>query len=219
MQLARREATFSYRFGTRLDSFILNVYNSNKELISSEQQYLYPEDLNQQLDVKSPIVDASAAEDIILNQLQLGELSLDILEVNPDIAIGGSGQVLELSVSARNLETVNKSLPIFIGSLFKILATSNEEYGTYIVLCHLRVMDKNGKILLDYVKDVEGGSAQWASATGVNNDWFPIPNKYGNSQTSLTPTANQISYPAPIETSIAMHTPTPTSTYYFPPYP
>lgn len=113
MQLARREATFSYRFGTRLDSFILNVYNSNNELISSEQQYLYPEDLNQQLDVKSPIVDALTAEDIILNQLQLGELSLDILEVNPDIAIGGSGQVLELSVSARNLETVNKSCRYF----------------------------------------------------------------------------------------------------------
>lgn len=110
-------------------------------------------------------------------------------------------------------------MPIFLGSLFKILATSNEEFGTYIVLCHIRVMDGNGVILLDYVKDVEAGSAQWASATGVNNDWFPSPNKYSNSQPSLTPTANQISYPAPIGTSIEMNTPTPTSAYYLPPYP
>ncbi len=221
MQLARREATFSYRISTRLDSFILSVYNSDNVLIYSDQTYLYPQDLDQQIDIKLPSLDAVVAKEIITNQLKLGELTLDKLDVNPDVVIGGNGQILLISVSAIDLETVNKSLPGFLGSLFEMLHTINEKYGTYIVLCHPRVLDGNGKILLDYVQDVESGSAQWTSARGVYDGWFPSPDKHSNSLPTPTPGEEQFAYPAPVETDTYASggTATPTSVSYPPPYP
>ena len=108
MQLARREATFSYRISEWLESYILSVYNSNNELIYSVQTYLYPQDLDQQLDVKLPSKDAIEAVKIISDQLQLGELNIDRLDVIPDVAIGSNGQILIIFVSANKSETCNK---------------------------------------------------------------------------------------------------------------
>lgn len=213
MQLARREATFSYRINTRLDSFMLSVYNSNNILIYSDQTYLYPQDLNQKIELKLPIIDAVAAKEVIVKQLKLSELTLDRLDVNPDVAIGGNGQILLISVSAIDLETVNKSLPGFLSSLFRTLDTINDDYGTYIVLCHLRVVDGSGKILLDYVKDVESGSAQWTSSHGVYDDWFPGPDNRSDAMRTPTPIEEQFAYPAPLTTI------TPENALYPPPYP
>jgi len=223
MQLARREATFSYRISTRLDSYKLTVYNTDNEEIYSSHTYIYPQDLNQQIELKLPTIDALATKEIVVNQLQLGKLTLDRLDINPDVALGGNGQLLIIYVSAMDLETANGSLPIFMGSLLKLLDTINNEYGTYIVLCHLRVVDGNGEILLDYVKDVESGSAQWTLANGVYDNWFPSPSIYSDSLPTPTPLINQIVYPAPGESSeifdIASRTPTPTGVAYPPPYP
>ena len=198
MQLARREATFAYRQSTRLKSFKLTVYNLNNELIYSTQTYLYPQDLDQQSDIKLPTVDTLKAKEIVTNQLQLGGLVLDQLDVNPDVANGSSGQVLVIHVSGKNLESVNKSLPIFLGSLFRILDIANTDYGTYIVLCHLRVSDGQGNILLDYVKDVESGSAQWTSAQGVYSEWFSKPAGENFVAPKPTPLIPQDAYPSPL---------------------
>lgn len=198
MQLARREATFAYRISTRLKSFKLTVYNANNELIYSTQTYLYPQDLDQQIEMKSPQVDAQKAKEIVASQLQLGELALDKLVVNSDVALGSSGRILVIYVSGENLEAVNGSLPNFLGSLFRILDIGNAEYGTYIVLCHLRVSDGKGKVLLDYVKDVESGSTQWTSVQGLYNEWFPKPSGSNRATPTSTPLAPQDAYPDPL---------------------
>lgn len=198
MQLARREATFAYRISTRLKSFTLTVYNANDELIYSTQTYLYPQDLDQQISLILPLVDGPKTKEIVARQLQLGGLALDKLEVNSDSAPESSGQVLVIQVSGENLESVNASLPNFLGSLFRILDIANAEYGTSLVLCHLRVSDGKGVVLLDYVKDVESGSTQWTSVNDLYNAWFPKPIGSNRAFTDPTPIAPQEAYPAPL---------------------
>ncbi len=175
MTLARREALFSYRTHPSLSSYTLTVYNAKNELIYSTQTYLHPQDLDQQTDLSaSSMLEDAAARQIIALHLQIGGLSLDKLEVEPDPTTGG-GQILLINVSAEDLAAANASLPGFLGSLFPLLETANDRYGTSLVLCHLQVSDRQGTILLDYVKDLQSGSAQWTSVEGLYNEWFPHP--------------------------------------------
>jgi hypothetical protein len=176
IQLANREATMAYRIGVKINSFKLKAYNTKGELIYSTQTYLYPDDINQELPVPSYVeVDNLRTKEIVSGKLQLAGLALDILDITPEDNIRGLGQVLMIQVSTANLETANRSLPTFLSSLFQMLDTINIEQGTYIVLCHLRVMDSQGTVLLDYVRDLEAGATQWTGVTGLYDDWYPHP--------------------------------------------
>ena len=170
MQLARREATFTYRTSERLKSYKLVVFNSKDELIYSTQTYLYPEDINQKLTTsRQTTIENAQTEKIIRDLLRFGELSPDKLNVISESTDEASGQILIISVTATDIGTANRSLPIFLDSLFQLLDTVNEKYGTYLVLCHLRLFDSGGNVLLDYVRDVEAGHTQWTSVSGLYN--------------------------------------------------
>lgn len=189
MQLAHREATLANRIGIRLASYRLNVYNAAGALIYATETYLYPEDLSQNSQPARTHVDNQIAEQIVADNLQLAGLKLDELAVTPEDSLGGNGQILLIQVSGKDLADVNGSLPKFLDSFFQLLDTINAQHGTNIVLCHLRVIDATGDVLLDYVRDLEGGSTQWTAAGGLYSDWFPKP--------ALAPTAG--TPPAPIE--------------------
>ena len=189
MQLAHREATLAYRIGIRLASYRLNVYNAAGALIYATETYLYPEDLSQNSQPARTQVDNQNAEQIVAGNLQLAGLKLDELAVTPEDSLGGNGQILLIQVSGKDLADVNGSLPKFLDSFFQLLDTINAQHGTNIVLCHLRVIDAKGEVLLDYVRDLEGGSTQWTAAGGLYSDWFPKP--------ALAPTAG--TPPSPIE--------------------
>jgi len=195
MQLAHREATLAHRIGIQLTRYRLNVYNIKGELISSTDTYLYPEDLSLKSQPGISVVDIQTTKKIVNENLQLADLSLDELEVTPEDTLGSNGQVLLIQVSGKDLEDINRSLPRFLDSLFQLLETVNSQEGTNIVLCHLRILDTAGNVLLDYVRDLEGGSTQWTSAEGLYSDWFPKP---ALAPTSTPPsTSVERGYPVP----------------------
>jgi len=215
MQLARREATFTYRTSERLKSYKLVVFNTKDELIYSTQTYLYPEDLNQKLTTsRQTTIENAQAEKIIRGLLQFGELSPDKLNVISESTAEGSGQILIISVTATDISTANRSLPIFLDSLFQLLDTVNEKYGTYIVLCHLRLFDSGGNVLLDYVRDVEAGHTQWTSVSGLYNEWHSDPGKTEIPIPTTAPTSEP--YPSPISDTSSNITPTQESANPYP---
>ncbi len=194
MQLAHREATLAYRIGIRLASYRLNVYNAAGALIYATETYLYPEDLSQNSQPARTQVDNQNAEQIVAGNLQLAGLKLDELAVTPEDSLGGNGQILLIQVSGKDLADVNGSLPKFLDSFFQLLDTINAQHGTNIVLCHLRVIDAKGEVLLDYVRDLEGGSTQWTAAEGLYSDWIPKP---ALAPTAGTPPTIENGYPPP----------------------
>jgi len=174
--LAQHEATFAYRWGLRLNSFLLVVVNSKDETIYSTETFLSAEDLNQKslTSATSPVDDATTA-DIIRSNLNLAGLSLSSLEVSRENTAEGSRRILQLTLTATSLQDANKSLTPFLGSFFKMLDTINMENDTALVLCRLQILDGQQTVLMDYVKDLESGYTLWSWDPGLSSDWLPQP--------------------------------------------
>lgn len=179
MQLARREAKLAYRIGPPISSYKLIVYNTKGEIIRSGQTWLYPNDLSQQLPPQpTPKVDNETAKKIVESKLKLGGLSLDVLDVVSDEIPGSNGQILFIQVSVHDFEKDKQSLSTFWGSFMSTLYNINVDHGTYIILGHLRVVDSDGTVILDYVHDIETGSAQSTGFAGVDLSFLfggPVP--------------------------------------------
>ena len=203
MILARREATLSYRLGPRINSYQLVVTNEKGKKIFSSQKFLYPDDLSQKLSIPvNQPVDNQRTKEIVLEKLRLDGFTLDLLEVIPEDLPGNYGQILLIKVSAPDVPSANRWINSFMGSLLQMLDTINSEEGTYITLCHLRVVDKEGAVILDYVEDIEVGYKQWTTGKGLSGNWYSQPEFE-----SPTPTNASMSldaYPPP-------STPTPTT--------
>lgn len=195
MVLTHREATLSYRTGIRLASYKVDVFNTLGKVISSAEYFIYPQDISQNEKAGTAVVDNVTTRELIRSDLVTGDLSIDILDVYQDQGIEPSGQVLILQVSGQDLQQVNDSLPGFMGSFLHMLDTVNTQSETNLNLCHLRVKDKAGNILIDFVRDLDGGTSQWTLAEGVYSDWFPQPKPAPTP--SPEPTGNGPGYPAP----------------------
>lgn len=206
MLLSDREATLAYRFGPRLNSYKLVVYNTNGDMISSGETFLYPDDLDQQLSApRKSMVDNETTKMIVFDNLKLGELSLDVMDVFYDDAQGYEGQILLIQVSAPDIETINRSIVSLTNSLVQTLDTINNEYGTNIVLSYLKIVHQDNTIL-SFVRDLEiGVSRGKAIDERLVNDWWPYSS---GPVIPITETPKSRAYPPPT-------TPSPPS----PPYP
>lgn len=196
MLLANREATMAYRFGTRVKSYKLVVYNTKGEQISSGETYLYPDDLSQQMPKsKETKIDNSKTKEIIMSQLKLGTLKLDSFDVTSENIDGFNGQILNIQVSIKDREQAKQLLPQFIDSFFYLEETLNNKYGTYLVLTHLRVIDNQGKLLYDYARDIESGHTIASYPPDHIDELLSYLNE--NNKIKITPTP-PTPYPLPI---------------------
>lgn len=176
MQLARHEATMAYRLGMPIASYSLTVVNARGDALSAEQNFLYPTDRSQQLgDPAAASLDNAATERLLLDQLDFSGLTVDSLKVVSDPLSPQTDRFLEMELSVPDVEAANKVLAGFMVVLPRKLKAINTEHGTRIVLCHLRLLDREGGVLLDYVHDTETGEMQWHLGMGVTRDWFPHP--------------------------------------------
>jgi hypothetical protein len=222
MILANREATMAYRIGARLNSYRINVINANGELISSSDTYVYPDDSSQNITTKKSLVSGQQAKAYAFGQLNLAGLQQSLIDVLPEDNLGSSGQILMVQLTATDVTAANQAMPVFLDSLFKLLDTVNSKQGSSIVLCHVRIVDKQGNALFDLVKDLEAGQTQWTGVAGITyDDWFPhplevvpTPDQSIPPSRNVAPTTNPaviVGYPAP--------GPTPTLPPYPYPYP
>ena len=174
MLLSDRAATLAYRYGPRLSIYKLVVYNTHGDVISSGETFLYPDDLDQQLTLPGKsVVDNATTKMIVLDNLRLGELSLDMIDVVFDETQVSDGQILLIQVSAPDIEIINRSIVSFMDSLVRTLDTINNKHGTNIVLCYLKLVHQDKPILI-FVRDLEiGVSKGKAIEERLVDDWWP----------------------------------------------
>ncbi len=218
MQLTRREATLAYRIGMKLNNYTLIVINQKGEKISWEQNFLYPGDSSQNLpSVGQSMLDNTATREVFMSKLNFSGMNLDILSVDTEITPGDYGQIVNIQLSTPSLATANQHLLPFLGSLSKVLDTINADYGTRVVLCHFRLLDDKGNILLDFVQDVETHMKQWSAIKGLTQEWYPHPQ---DTAAPIIETSTPIAYP-PQENSTnnLMPYPSPDSENNIPAYP
>jgi hypothetical protein len=218
MQLTRREATLAYRIGMKLNNYTLIVINQKGERISWEQNFLYTSDSSQNLpSVGQSLLDNTATREVFMSKLNFSGMNLDTLSVDTETTPGDYGQIVKIQLSTPSLDTANQHLLPFLGSLFKVLDTINADYGTRVVLCHFRLLDDKGNILLDFVQDVETHLKQWSAIKGLTQEWYPHPQE---TAAPITETSTPIGYP-PQEnsTNILLPYPSPDSENNTPAYP
>lgn len=194
MQLARRTATLAHRVGLGVSSYKLTILNAQGETITWEQNYLYPSDLSQQPSTAlPPQVDAAATQKLVAERLSLAGLTLDSVNILFDNTLNQTGQIVVIQVSAPNLEAANQALVLFLESLVRGLDALNAEVGTQIVLCRVRLIDAQGQVLLNYVRDLETREETSSSVAGLGK-WYPYPPE--ENPDAVNPTPAPDAYPA-----------------------
>ena len=109
-------------------------------------------------------------------------MSFDV--INDELSTSG-GTHLQIILSSPDLEAANRSIALFLTSLEKMLDTINDNHGTKIILCHVRLVN-NGVVLLDYVKDTETGFVQLSGGNGLT-DAVVSPPKFDTSDPYPSP--------------------------------
>ncbi|MBE0688188.1 MAG: hypothetical protein IH585_19505 [Anaerolineaceae bacterium] len=194
--MARRQANLASRIGLHLDSYTIHLIDTSGKTILNDTAYIYATDINQMTTGKEVKLDHEDSIRTVNQELDYGDLKVDLLDIFVNQEISGGGQTLILELSGEDIASINKDLPDFLHSLFRLFETE-QNFGLCLAICHLRVIDASGTIMLDLVRDLESGISQWTTQPGVYDEWFPKP--------ALAPTATDTSplplpgYPAPIE--------------------
>ena len=120
-------------------------------------------------------------------------------ELTVTTGAGSDQDVQSLStahLTTPNLQTANRAIPSFIGSLKSRLGKVNQESDySLVAICRLWIQDSSGSVLLDYLYDLQLGKETWGMAQGVTQDWFPHP--YGSPTPTSTSTPRGEDYPPP----------------------
>jgi hypothetical protein len=208
--MARRQANLASRIGLHLDSYTTHLIDTSGKTILKDTAYIYATDIDQTTTGKEVKLDHEDSIRTVNQELDYGDLKVDLLDIFVNQEINGGGQTLILELSGEDMASINQDLPDFLHSLFRLFETE-QSFGLGLAICHIRVIDASGNIMLDLVRDLESGISQWTMQPGVYDEWFPKP--------ALAPTPTVTSplplpgYPAPKENK----TPLPPETGY--PYP
>jgi hypothetical protein len=173
-QLARREASLAHRLGLPIESYQLTWLNSKGEVISWEKNKLLPDEPSQRESSPPSKLSNETTAKLLKEQLTLGGMTLDKLEVSSDTTLGNNGQKLVVQLSVPDMEKANQSLLPFLASLRPLLDNMNTKQGTRLVICWVRLLDRQGNLLLNYVWDVETREETSAAAPGLST-WYPQP--------------------------------------------
>ena len=204
--MARRQANLGSRIGLHLDSYSIHLIDMNGDTILKDTAYIYPSDIDQTTTGKEVTLDHEDSIRTVNQELDYGNLKVDLLDIFVNQEINGGGQTLILELSGEDMASINKDLPDFLHSLFRLFETE-QSFGLGLAICHLRVIDASGTIMLDLVRDLESGISQWTMQPGIYDEWFPKP--------ALAPTPT-FPLPTPLP---GYQTPTNTSPYPIPGYP
>jgi hypothetical protein len=174
-QLARRETALAHRIGINIANYKLTLLNTKGETINWEKNTLFPNEPSQRAVLLTPsrLSDEATAK-LTKEQLDLRGMSLEMLDVFSNTTTGDNGQNLIIHLSVPDLMTANKVLLPFLSSLRPFLDNINTKYGTRIVLCWFRLVDRKGNLLLNYVWDVETREETSLSTPGLI-EWYPRP--------------------------------------------
>jgi len=196
-QLARREATLSYKKGHRLDSYVLSVYDIDGKLLDWGQTFLSPNRISQK---PYPFINKEAddnkAENKAKELIELYGLTLDSLKVTSGIGSSTNVQLLKIQLSTDDVSLASKEIPDLVSSAHFLVPKINQEPGGRIAIIWLMIVDSKGKPLMVYLWDLELSCERGGSAEGITR-WFSSP-PASEGEIEFTPSPITTEYPTPI---------------------
>jgi len=195
LSAARRQAKLSQRFGINLDRALLCLENQKGEELICETAVVQGADaMNETIGAEG--LNAFETKTLLLTQFDFNNLSVDSFDVDEDEEENLNGLNTEIVVTGKTIEAVNQDLPLLIESIKIFIDTKYALYDLNLDLIHLRVLDETGRVLFDYVQDVDTGMTTLTQTTGIDSGLISSPG-----QSMLTPVPTSIpptqAYPAP----------------------
>ncbi len=185
-QLARREVSLAKRVGLGISKYKLTWLNTSGQVITWEDNTLGSNHPAQwATPLPPPKLSNDATAQLIRAQMDLRGMTLEVLDIVPNTGMGNNGQNLIMQLSVPDLTAANKAVRSFLSRLPAFLDTLNSKNGTSIVICWVRLNDRQGKLLLNYVWDVETRTETSTKVAGLK-PWYPVP-----------PGLSQTPYPGP----------------------
>ena len=191
--LAKREAALSYKYGHRIDSFTLVLEGSPYGDRDSAQYFLYPHMPSQKpYQYGTSKLDDEKAKKSVFDRIELYGLSLDSLNVSTGIGSSDDVQLLELQLATPDIPTANQALGKLIPSMRPFLTGINKDGEGRIAVSWVKLIDSEGKLLVEHLFDVETQWETWFKDKQIEN-WYGGPRDIG-------PPLDVTSTPAPTVT-------------------
>jgi hypothetical protein len=177
--LAKREIELDYRYsGIRISSYRLVVETDLGTTISDNTLYLGPDFSSQRMSPATPSsVGPADTREILAKNFDLHGFELVKLEVPSSYSASDNSKLaaLVLSTGTTIEQTDASQIDKLMVSVHPQIEAINDRYGTRIVLVHIRILDSNGELLVDFLKDME----TWSESSWVDEHikvgWYPQP--------------------------------------------
>lgn len=167
LYLARREAILATEKGYNIERYTEVLLNKRGESISWARIKINGEISYIKL-TPSNITDV-AALDLVSPKIDTFGMAI----LNSEVSSFDGFQTLNLNLSTNSLEEANQALPQIRESLHPLTKDINAQ-GAQVVMVKLKVIDKKGEILLNYLLDLQFKTEGWWAADGINADsWYP----------------------------------------------
>lgn len=170
--IVQREILASFRRGFEIQAYRVEVMNTDGQTIGGMDVPI-DENLAKEQVIPSEMDDSLIAQ-TIREQLPVGDLSLQQLEVSKD---EDGAHVLFVELVAPDIEIANKEIPELMNSLSRQVEKLRNVNGLRLASYRVDIYDAQGEPLLKYVKDylTTDERANWWQAPGITQGWFPHP--------------------------------------------
>lgn len=168
LNLVSRELILASRQGYLIERFSIVLLDSSGAQMAKTEHSAEITDLL--FSSRSSNVPDSEATKMINENIDL----YGMLLVNLDVVSSDGLQTVIINLSTPSLEVTNQALPQFMPSLRSLLEDINSQSGQ-IVICKLELRDQSGRLLLNYILDLQLRAENWWMADNLTRDWFPHP--------------------------------------------
>ncbi len=189
--LAVREIELAYlHFGALINSYRLVLETKEGNPIYDSTVFLNPDLPSQKLSQAPPSpVDTSKTKQILESMLDFRGLKLLTLQVPSTYPASDNSKLVtfDLSTGTAAENTDNAQIQEFLMSLRQQIEEINQRSDTGVVLFHVRILDSNNRLLVEYLEDIE----TWKQVTWIDEtfiaDWYPQPAPDSSPVPQVTP--------------------------------
>lgn len=99
------------------------------------------------------------------------DVTLEKLNLTAD----GYGQIMTLDLAASTVESANKAIPHIMNNRWSLTEEIKEKHNLDLSILKIRLLNKDGEILLDYTLDLQLEQENWWMEDNLTTEWFPSP--------------------------------------------
>ena len=168
-----REAMLMEKSGFHLNSYAIAVIDKNGEVRTWGQSF--PSDDKQPFPLGLSVLSNIETTQVIKGKLNMYGMTLDNINVTTDKGRHNDVQYVAMELSIQDIDEANSVFPKFFLGWSSFLRGINQDEGTRIAVCDIKVYDSQGNLLIRHITDLEMTSVMSWQSEMVTETWYSSP--------------------------------------------